>query len=99
CALPLYIKALVEPGYIPWMKLIELMTTKGAEIVKLDKGTLREGADADVTIIDPSMEWTIDKEEFVSKSRNCPFDGWKVKGRAVTTIVGGAVKWELARRG
>ncbi|HYE18724.1 MAG TPA: dihydroorotase [Tepidisphaeraceae bacterium] len=99
CALPLYIKALVEPGYIPWMKLIELMTTKGAEIVKLDKGTLREGADADVTIIDPAMEWTIDKEEFVSKSRNCPFHGWKVKGRAVTTIVGGAVKWELAKRG
>ncbi|MEZ0267023.1 MAG: dihydroorotase [Phycisphaerae bacterium] len=99
CALPLYIKALVEPGYIPWMKLIELMTTKGAEIVKLDKGTLREGADADVTIIDPNLEWTIDKEEFVSKSRNCPFHGWTVKGRAVTTIVGGAVKWELARRG
>src|SRR5918992_295521 len=67
CALPLYVKALVEPGHIPWMKLIELMTTKPAEIVKLNKGTLREGADADVTIIDPAMEWRIDKEDFVSK--------------------------------
>jgi len=97
CALPLYIKALVTPGHIPWMKLIELMTTKPAEIVKLQKGTLKEGADADVTIIDPNLEWTIDKESFESKSRNCPFHGWPVKGRAVMTIVGGAVKWELAK--
>src|SRR5687768_1412111 len=96
CALPLYIKALVEPGHIPWMKLIELMTVKPAEIVKLNKGTLREGADADVTTIDPNRAWRIDKEQFVSKSRNCPFNGWDVKGRAVMTIVGGAVKWELA---
>jgi dihydroorotase len=95
CALSLYAKALVEPGYIPWMKLIELMTTKPAEIVNLDKGTLREGADADVTIIDPQRKWTIDKEQFVSKSRNCPFHGWEVTGRAVMTIVGGDVKWEL----
>jgi dihydroorotase len=77
------------------MKLIELMTAKPAEIVKLKKGTLAEGADADVTIIDPNRGWRIDKEEFASKSRNCPFDGWEVKGRAVMTIVGGDVKWEL----
>ncbi len=95
CALSLYIKALVEPGHIPWMKLIELMTAKPAEIVKLNKGTLREGADADVTIIDPKRTWKIDKEQFVSKSCNCPFDGWEVTGRAVMTIVGGEVKWEL----
>lgn len=95
CALALYIKALIDPGHIPWMKLVELMTTKPAEIVKLNKGTLREGADADVTIIDPNLEWTIDKEQFVSKSRNCPFHGWKVKGRATMTIVNGEVKWEL----
>jgi dihydroorotase len=63
--------------------------------VKLDKGTLREGADADVTIIDPARTWKVDKEQFVSKSRNCPFDGWELKGRAVMTIVGGEVKWEL----
>src|SRR4051812_28821214 len=94
-ALSLYVKALVEPGHIDWMKLIELMTIKGAEIVKLNKGTLREGADADITIIDPQKKWTIDKNEFASKSRNCPFHGWQVTGRAVMTIVGGDVKWEL----
>ena len=98
CALALYVKALVEPGHIDWMRLVDLMSTRGAAIVGLDKGTLRDGADADVTIIDPDMEWTIDCEQFASKSRNCPFNGWRVKGRAVMTIVGGDVKWELASR-
>jgi dihydroorotase len=95
CALALYVKALVEPGHIDWLRLIELMTIKSAEIVKLDKGTLREGADADVTIIDPQKKWTIDASAFASKSRNCPFHGWAMAGRAVTTIVGGGVKWKL----
>jgi dihydroorotase len=94
-ALSLYVKALVEPGHIDWMRLIELMTIKGAEIVKLPKGTLKQGADADVTIINPAMKWTIDAEQFASKSRNCPFHGWDVTSRAVATIVGGAVKWRL----
>src|SRR5450432_230883 len=53
CALALYIKALVEPGHIDWMKLIELMSTRPAQIVKLDRGTLQEGSIADITIIDP----------------------------------------------
>ncbi len=98
CALALYVKALVEPGHIDWMKLIELMTVKPAQIVSLNKGTLQEGADADVAVINPNMEWTINPEEFKSKSRNCPYGGWKVKGRAVTTIVGGSIKWELKAR-
>ena len=98
CALALYIKALIEPGHIPWMRLIELMTVRPAEILQLKKGTLQDGADADVTIIDPNLSWTIDIHEFKSKSRNCPWNGWQVKGRAVTTIVGGEVKWELPSR-
>jgi dihydroorotase len=97
-ALSLYHKALVEPGHIDWMRLIELMTINAARIVKLPKGTLEEGADADVTIIDPAMKWTIDAEQFASKSRNCPFHGWEVTSRPVATIVGGAVKWRLAGR-
>jgi dihydroorotase len=98
CALALYIKALIEPGHIDWMKLIDLMSTRPARIVKLDRGTLTEGAVADVTIIDPNMEWTIDIEAMKTKSRNCPFQGWKVKGRAIHTIVNGGVKWELGAR-
>jgi dihydroorotase len=97
CALPLYVKALVEPGHIDWIRLIDLMSTRPAAIVGLNKGTLKEGADADVTIIDPNATWKIDIEQFASKSRNCPFHGWDVKGRAVTTIVGGEVKWTLKR--
>jgi dihydroorotase len=96
-ALALYVKALVEPGHIDWMRLIELMTIAGARVVKLDdrKGTLKDGADADVTIIDPNLRWTIDAEQFASKSRNCPFNGWEVTGRATHTVVGGAVRWRL----
>ncbi len=92
CALPLYVKALVEPGHITWTRLIELMTIAGAKIAKLNKGTLAIGADADVTIIDPNLKWKIDKSAFKSKSRNCPFDGWEVTGKATHTIVGGELK-------
>ena len=95
-ALPLYVKALVEPGHISWMRLIEMMSTAPARLVKLaNKGSLAVGADADVTIIDPNAEWAVDVEQFKSKSRNCPFHGWRVKGRAVATIVGGEPKWSL----
>jgi dihydroorotase len=97
CALALCVKALVEPGHISWMKLIDMMSTRPAQIVKLDRGTLREGAVADVTVIDPKLEWTIDVESMKTKSRNCPFNGWKVKGRTTRTIVGGREVWALAR--
>ncbi|MGD0461974.1 MAG: dihydroorotase [Tepidisphaeraceae bacterium] len=95
CALALYIKALVDPGHIDWLKLIDLMSTRPAQIIKLDRGTLRDGAVADVTIIDPQLAWTIDVKKFKSKSRNCPFNGWPVKGRATATVVGGDVKWDI----
>jgi dihydroorotase len=95
CALPLYAKALVEPGHITWPRLIELMTIASARIAKLNKGTLAIGADADVTIIDPEMNWIIDKDQFRSRSRNCPFHGWQVKGRATSSIVAGQIKWQL----
>jgi dihydroorotase len=47
-------------------------------------------------VIDPGLEWTIDADRFASKSRNCPFHGWKVRGRATMTVVGGCVAFELA---
>ncbi len=93
CALPLYIKALIESGAIDWPQMIAMMTINGAKLCGLSgKGTLAAGADADVTVIDPRESWTIDVKEFASKSRNCPFHGWTVTGRAVTTIVAGRVK-------
>jgi len=96
CALPLYVKALVEAEHIDWMKLIDLMSTQPARIVSLPRGTLKEGSIADVTIIDPNATWTIDPEQFKSKSRNCPFANWKVKGRPTHTFVSGELKWSIA---
>ena len=97
CALALYARALVEPGHITWPKLIEVMTAAPARIAKLaTKGTLAVGADADVTVIDPALPWTIDVNAFRGKSRNCPFHGWAVTGRATHTIVSGRVVWALA---
>ncbi len=95
CALALYIKALVEPKHIDYMKLIAMMTSRQAEVVRLNKGSLKPGSDGDVTVIDPNLKWTIDMDQFLSKSRNCPFHGWQVQGRATHTIVDGQIKWSL----
>lgn len=85
---------LVEEGVLTLEQLILKMSTNPARILRIDKGTLKPGADADVTIIDPAKAWTVDVKTFRSKSRNCPFDGWKMKGKAVATIVGGEIKYD-----
>jgi len=76
-------------------RLIEMYTVEPARLLKLEAGTLSPGAAADVTIIDPGQEWTVRADEFQSASRNTPFDGWKLRGRAVRTIVGGKTAWKL----
>jgi dihydroorotase len=98
-ALALYIKALIEPGVIDWPRMIAMMTIEPARLCRLDRhgyGRLRVGDPGDVTVIDPNLEWTIRPAEFVGLSKNSPFDGWQVKGRAVATIVAGEVGWQLA---
>jgi dihydroorotase len=77
------------------VRLIEMYTVEPARLLKLDAGTLSIGAEADITLIDPEMEWTVDMANFQSRSRNSPFDGWKLKGRAVRTIVGGKTVWKV----
>ena len=74
-------------------RLIEMFTINPARLLKLDRGTLSAGAAADVTLIDPDLEWTVDAGRFETASCNTPFDGWKLKGRAVRTIVGGRTVW------
>lgn len=93
CALSLYVKALVEPGIIGWPELIALMTCKPAAVIGINKGTLSVGSQADVTIFDPDSEHVIDAETFYSKSRNCPYDGWKVNTKIKTTIVAGEIRY------
>ena len=94
CALALYVKALIEPGILDWPDLIRLMTQNPARIIGIEKGTLSKGAQADVTIIDPNAEYAIDVHTFRSKSRNCPYHGWRVKGKVEKTIVGGEIRFE-----
>ncbi len=82
------------PPLLTWPRLIEKLTVNPARVLGIDRGTLKPGAVADVTVLDPSAEWTIDPSQFRSKSRNCPYAGWKVRGRAETVLVGGVVKFE-----
>lgn len=94
-ALGLFAKALIEPGLMDWPGLIAGMSTNPARVLDIPKGTLRVGAAADLTIIDPTRTWTVSTADFRSKSRNCPYEGWTLTGRATHTIVGGEVKYLL----
>jgi dihydroorotase len=76
-------------------RLIEMYTVEPAKLLKLEAGTLSVGAAADVTLIDPGLEWTVKVDQFQSLSKNSPFDDWKLKGRAVRTIVDGKTVWKL----
>jgi dihydroorotase len=82
---------LVSDGVLTLSDLVMRMSTAPARIIRSGGGTLSVGAAADITIIDPEMEWTVNASEFQSRSKNTPFDGWKLKGKAVQTIVGGRI--------
>lgn len=80
---------LVHEGILSMTEAIRKLSLNPASILKLNRGSLTIGADADITIIDTKMDWTVDASLFKSKSKNTPFNGWQLKGRAVQTIVGG----------
>lgn len=99
-ALPLYVKALVETGLIGWMRLVELMSLAPARLCGLEAmgfGRLAVGGPADVTVIDPDAAWTIHADDLVGLSRNMPYEGWEVRGRARATIVGGYIMFDHGR--
>ncbi|MGC9314579.1 MAG: dihydroorotase, partial [bacterium] len=81
----------VKEGLMSIHKMIELMSTNPASIFDLPAGTLAQGSYADITIFDPNIEWTVDKSKFASISKNNVFDGWKLTGKAVMTIVDGEI--------
>lgn len=85
---------LVRKKLLALPRLIEKFTVNPARLLRLDKGSLSVGKDADVTIIDPDREWTYDVEQSASKARNSPFHGWRLRGKAVTTIVAGKIVWK-----
>jgi dihydroorotase len=96
-ALGLAITELVESGLLSLCDLIDRMSTTPARIFKLPGGTLAPGAPADVTISDPTAQWTVDPTRFYSKSRNTPFSGRRLTGRADVTIVRGQIVYQRER--
>ena len=93
-SLPLSL-ALVRDGLIDERRLIELMSVNPARILGLAAGTLSTGAAADITMINPDLTFTYTEDQVVSKSKNSPFLGWKLQGRAVLTVLGGRITHNL----
>ncbi len=92
-AVGLILDRFVRTGILTLDRLVQLLSANPSRILKLDRGTLARGAWADVTILDPDFEWTVCSEEFLSRSRNTPFEAWKLKGGPAATIVRGKVVW------
>jgi len=93
-ALGLVLTKLVQPGILSLSDAIAKMAINPARIFGLDAGQLKIGKKADITVIDLEKEWTVKEDEFLSRSKNSPFIGWQLKGKAVLTIVGGKVVME-----
>lgn len=93
----LSVTELVEQGYLSKMQLVEKMSYNPAKIIGVDKGQLVEGKAADIVIADFNEEYSIDVSKFVSKGKNTPFGGKKVKGRVYQTIVDGKVVYDYTK--
>ena len=94
--LALTITKLIEPGRLDWITALSKLTINPARILGLKKGTLRVGTDADITIIDPRVRWTVDPKRFCSKSASTPLAGHELRGWASHTIVAGEVRYRVA---
>jgi dihydroorotase len=92
--LPLALMQLYHSGRMKLPDLLAKFTTGPARILNIPKGTLAPGADADVTVLDPHQEWVFDRNQSFSQSKNSPFHGWPLKGKALLTIVGGNIVWQ-----
>jgi dihydroorotase len=87
--LGLVISELVDTKELTLMEAITKMTVNPAVILGIQKGQIKQGTDADLTIVDLDKEWVVDSSKFISKGKNTPFDGWRLKGKVVHTIVDG----------
>ncbi len=83
----------VRTGIIALERMAELFSVNPARILNIDRGTLAKEAWADITVLDPEINYEVRSAEFLSRSRNTPFEGWKLRGAPVMTIVKGKVVW------
>ncbi len=91
---------LVEEGCLTLPQLVAKMSTNPANILRIPFGTLKIGTQADLTVIDTACKWQVDVNKFLSKSRNCPYEGWPMQGKAMMTLVDGEIKYNgLSRNG
>ena len=93
-ALAATITNLVDKGYISYLDMVRVMSYNPAKILGINKGEIKQGFDADLTIFDPKIEYVYTKESIVSKSKNTPFIGKKLKGQVAYTIVSGKVVYQ-----
>jgi len=93
-ALALSYTELVDKGHLSLPQMIEKLTVNPARMLKIDKGKIECGKAADIILVDFNNEYIVDVSKFASKGKNSPFDGFKVKGRVMTTIVGGNIVYE-----
>lgn len=85
---------LVNDGILTMKELILKMSANPAGILNIPKGNLKIGSDADITVIDLDKNWTVDRNSMRSKGKNTPFHGWRMKGKAIMTIMGGIIKYQ-----
>lgn len=93
-SLALVLTNLVKPGAIDYSEMVELMAIAPREILGLEPVKIAEGSVADITVFDPTVAWTVNDDEFVSKSKNSGFIGFELEGRATDVFVGGVATLE-----
>lgn len=93
-SLGLVATCLVKAGHLSWNEVARKMSAAPAKILRTPGGDLRAGAIADITIVNPKAAWTVKVDKFYSKSRNSPYDGWKLQGKVKYTILGGEISFE-----
>ncbi len=94
-AVGLILDRFVRTGILAIERMVQLFSVNPARILKLGRGTLAQEAWADVTILDPELQWEIRSEQFQSRSRNTPFEGYKLRGGPAMTIVRGRIVWSV----
>lgn len=92
-AVGLILDRFVRTGLLSLERMVQLFSTNPARILKLERGMLAKNSWADVTVMDPELQWVVQGDNFQSRSRNTPFEGWQLWGGPVTTIVRGRVVW------